>query len=174
MAAMHPLEAIETPEKGPQHRALALEEVRSRLLHSARKYDRARLDAESSEEGALDWPELADVLPGGGFPSGVVEIASPHAVGGSTAVAFAAIRSVQKKTSPTQNIGKLTGALLLNAIPAAWIDTDATLHAPGANRAGVDLARLFVVRPPRSELGRIAVKVARSGAFELLVIDVDP
>ncbi|MEO8876715.1 MAG: hypothetical protein ABI461_14075, partial [Polyangiaceae bacterium] len=59
-------------------------------------------------------------------------------------------------------------------VPAAWIDTDCTLHAPGAHRAGVDLARLFVVRPPRSELGRIAVKVARSGAFELLVIDVDP
>jgi len=174
MAATNLLETLKPQEKGP----LSLDDVRLRLLHSARKYDRARLDLESPEksrEGDLDWLELAEILPDGAFPSGVVELASPNALGGSTAVAFAAIRSVQKKTSPLVNVNnQVKGNLLPNAIPAAWIDTDATLHAPGAHRAGIDLARLFVVRPPRSELGRIAVKVARSGAFELLVIDVDP
>jgi hypothetical protein len=40
--------------------------------------------------------------------------------------------------------------------------------------AGVDLARLLVVRPPRSELARIAVKVAAAQAFDVLAIDMDP
>jgi hypothetical protein len=30
------------------------------------------------------------------------------------------------------------------------------------------------VRPPRIDLGRIAVKVAAAGAFEVIVIDMDP
>jgi recombination protein RecA len=39
---------------------------------------------------------------------------------------------------------------------------------------GVDLGRLLVVRVPRSELPRVAVKLVSSGAFEVVVIDVDP
>ncbi len=39
--------------------------------------------------------------------------------------------------------------------------------------AGVDLNRLAVVRPPRKGLLRIAVKVVRSQAFEVVVIDMD-
>ncbi|MEO7110135.1 MAG: recombinase A [Polyangiaceae bacterium] len=161
---------VATLAKIRENEPLSLEALRSRLLHSARNFDAANVDLHSrgdqhGDVGTdLDWPELADILPGGGFPRGVVELSSPHAIGGSTAVALAAVRSAQKK-SATQTHP--------NAIPAAWIDTDATLYAPGVAHAGVDLARLFVVRLPRSELGRIAVKVARSGAFELLVVDVD-
>jgi hypothetical protein len=166
---------VATLAKIRENEPLSLEALRSRLLHSARNFrvgqvpfgpDSANVDLHSSgDQGSdIDWPELADILPDGGFPRGVVELSSPHAVGGSTAVAFAAIRSAQKK-SATQTHP--------NAIPAAWIDTDTTLYAPGVANAGIDLARLFVIRPPRAELGRIAVKVARSGAFELLVIDVD-
>jgi recombination protein RecA len=169
---------VATLARNRENEPLSLEALRSRLLHSAHNYrervpfglDFENLDLPSSsaeahnQDSALDWPELADLLPDGGFPRGVVELSSPHAVGGATAVAFAAIRSTQKK-SATQTHP--------NAIPAAWIDTDSTLFAPGVARAGIDLARLFVVRPPRTELGRIAVKVARSGAFELLVVDVD-
>jgi RecA/RadA recombinase len=152
--------------KQRENEPLSLEALRSRLLQSARNFDVAHLDQSSSSSGNkrndLDWPELADILPDGAFPRGVVELASPYALGGSTAVAFAAVRSAQKRETDS------------NAIPVAWIDTDATLFAPGAASAGVDLARLFVVRPPRAELGRIAVKVARSGAFDLLVVDMDP
>ncbi len=166
---------VATLARNRENEPLSLEALRSQLLHSARNFrvgrvpfglDSENLDLHSSSEqaGDIDWPELADLLPDGGFPRGVVELSSPHAVGGATAVAFAAIRSVQKK-SATQTHP--------NAIPAAWIDTDSTLFAPGVARAGIDLTRLFVVRPPRAELGRIAVKVARSGAFELLVVDVD-
>ena len=35
------------------------------------------------------------------------------------------------------------------------------------------LSRLLVLRPPRSLLGKVAVKVVGSGAFEVVVIDVD-
>jgi hypothetical protein len=152
--------------KHRENEPLSLEALRSRLLQSARNFGSENLDLHSSADHAsdLDWPELADVLPDGGFPRGVVELSSPHAVAGSTAVALAAVRSAQKKSAMQTHP---------NAIPAAWIDTDATLYAPGVVNAGVDLTRLFVVRPPRAELGRIAVKVARSGAFDLLVVDVD-
>jgi recombination protein RecA len=56
----------------------------------------------------------------------------------------------------------------------AWIDPEATLHAPGVVAAGVDVGRMLVVRPPRAHLTRIAVKVVAVGAFEVVVIDMDP
>lgn len=46
-----------------------------------------------------------------------------------------------------------------------------SLFAPAVARAGVDLARLLVVRPPSDALARVAVKVAESGAFSVVVID---
>ena len=49
-----------------------------------------------------------------------------------------------------------------------------TLYAPGVMAAGVDVTRLLVVRPPRAQLGRIALKVIAAGAFEVVVIDMDP
>lgn len=157
---------VATLAKIRENEPLSLEALRSRLLQSARNFSSENIDLHSTSDRGndLDWPELAELLPDGGFPRGVVELSSPHAIGGSTAVALAAVRSAQKK-SATQTHP--------SAIPAAWIDTDATLYAPGVVHAGVDLAQLFVVRPPRAELGRIAVKVARSGAFDLLVVDMD-
>jgi hypothetical protein len=106
----------------------------------------------------LGWPTFDALLPDGGLPRGVVEIASRHALGGPTRIAARAIAAAQEKNPKAW---------------CAWIDPDATLHAPGLARAGADLARLFVVRPPRSELGRIAVKVARAGAFDVVVVDMD-
>jgi hypothetical protein len=38
----------------------------------------------------------------------------------------------------------------------------------------VDLLRLLVVRSPRDEIGRIAVKVAGARALDVLVVDMDP
>ena len=109
----------------------------------------------------LDWTELENVLPDGGFERGsVVEIASPHAAsGGSSLVAVHALCAIQRKEPKAF---------------CAWLDPDETLYGPGLARAGVDLSRLLVVRPPAAELGRIAVKVVSSGAFELVVIEMDP
>ncbi len=96
--------------------------------------------------------------PTGGLPRGVVELAAPRALGGSTSVALAAVRAGQARAK---------GAW------CAWLDPESTLHAPGVVAAGVDLARMLVVRPPRAQLGRVAVKVTGAGAFEVVVIDFD-
>ena len=87
-----------------------------------------------------------------------MELASPRALGGSTSVALAAIRAAHAKDARAW---------------CAWIDPEGTLYAPGVAKAGVDLARLLVVRPPRAELGRIAVKVVTSRAFEIVAVDMD-
>jgi recombination protein RecA len=55
----------------------------------------------------------------------------------------------------------------------AWIDPEGSLHAPGVVAARVDLSRMLVVRPPRALLGKVGVKIVGSGAFELVVVDVD-
>jgi len=104
------------------------------------------------------WPELDALLPDGGLPRGVVELAAPQARGGATSVALAAVRAGQAR-------GK--GAW------CAWIDPEGTLHAPGVVAAGVELARMLVVRAPRAGVARAALKVVASGAFEVVAIDVD-
>jgi recombination protein RecA len=106
----------------------------------------------------LSWPGLNALLPDGGLPRGVVELAAPHALGGSTSLALEAVRAGQARAK--------------NAW-CAWIDPEATLHAPGVIAAGVDLARMLVVHPPRPQLGRVAVKVTGAGAFEVVVVDFD-
>jgi hypothetical protein len=106
----------------------------------------------------LDWPELAAALPDGGLPRGVVELAAPRSLGGATSLALAAVRAGQQKSEHAW---------------CAWIDPEDTLHAPGVVAASVDLARLLVVRPPRALLGKVAVKLVGSGAFEVVAVDVD-
>jgi hypothetical protein len=132
-------------------------------LGSSRKL---RLASRERDEGALPpptlslaWPELSDVLPDGGLPRGVVELSAPRALGGATSVALAAVRAGQ---------GRGLSAW------CAWVDPEATLYAPGVVAGGVDLARMLVVHPPRAQLGRFAVKLVGSGAFEVVVIDSDP
>ncbi len=107
---------------------------------------------------ALSWPGLNDILPDGGLPRGVVELAAPRALGGSTSVALEAVRAGQARAKSAW---------------CAWIDPEGTLHAPGVVAAGVDLTRMLVVRPPRLELARVAVKIMGAGAFEVVVVDFD-
>ncbi len=121
---------------------------------------------------ALDWPELEAVLPDHGLPRGVVEIASPPARplpssgkpsghvclrGGATTIALAATHAVHAQDGTW----------------CAWVTpADApSLHAPALVQAGVDLERLLIVRPSRAALARTAIKVASSGAFDLVVVD---
>lgn len=108
---------------------------------------------------SLAWPGLSDVLPDGGLPRGVVELSAPRALGGATSVALAAVRAGQGRGSSAW---------------CAWVDPEATLHAPGIVASGVNLARMLVVRPPRTQLPRFAVKLVASGAFEVVVVDSDP
>jgi hypothetical protein len=122
--------------------------------------------AHAAGEGAvlgLDWPELERVLPDRGFPRGVIEIASPitkHGAmrGGATTIALSAMRAVHAGSPHAW---------------CAWI-TEAQappLYAPAVAQAGVDLERLLVVRPSPADLARTVVKVAASGAFDLVVVD---
>jgi recombination protein RecA len=105
----------------------------------------------------LDWPELEEALPDGGLPRGVVELAAPRALGGA-AIALSAIRAAHAHDARSW---------------CAWIDPEGTLYAPGVAMAGIDLARMLVVRPPRRDLARVAVKVASARAFDVIVIDMD-
>jgi hypothetical protein len=106
----------------------------------------------------LSWPGLDDMLPDGGLPKGVVELAAPRALGGATSVALAAVRAGQARARDAWCV---------------WIDPEGTLYAPGVASSGVDLERMLVVRAPREKLGRVAVKVVGSGAFEVIVVDFD-
>lgn len=135
------------------------------LLQSLRRGTDARCRIDSTGGAAraaaileISWPGLADLLPDGGVPRGVVELAAPRALGGSTSLALAAVRAGQARGEDTW---------------CAWIDPEGTLHAPGVVAAGVDLSRMLVVRPPRRQLGRVAVKMMGAGAFEVVVIDFD-
>src|SRR5882672_4855560 len=78
------------------HRRLA--ELCPADLH-ARGHGSTLRVAPSNESGALplSWPGLGDLLPDGGLPRGVVELASPGALGGSTSVALAAVRAGQAR-----------------------------------------------------------------------------
>ncbi len=102
------------------------------------------------------WPELDAVLPDQGFPKGVIELASPHALGGATSVALAVICSAQRREKQAW---------------CAWVDSEATLYAPAVVKAGVDLDRLLVVRPPVDVAGRVALKVVQARACEVIVVD---
>jgi hypothetical protein len=123
---------------------------------------RIRLASESHPEAPpvleLAWPGMEGALPDRGLPRGVVELACPHALGGATSMALASVRSGQARSRSSW---------------CAWIDPEGTLHAPGVEAAGVDLKRMLVVHPPRPQLGRIALKVVSSGAFEVVVVDID-
>jgi hypothetical protein len=87
----------------------------------------------------------------------VIELSSPGAHP-STAFALRAVRAAHARDA---------GAW------CAWIDPERTLHAPGLLVSGVDLTRLLVVTPPRADLGRVAVKLVASGAFDVVAVDMD-
>ena len=135
--------------------ALSLEALRARFPANFP----AALAAESRGTLPLGWAELDAALPEGGLPRGVIELSAPHALGGSTTVALAAVRAAQKKDPRAW---------------CAWIDPDGTLYPPGVAMAGVDLDRLLIVRPPRQDVGRMAVKVAAARACDVIVVDMDP
>jgi recombination protein RecA len=135
----------------------ALSELLSRL--GSRIESAEALSADSSKRFlSLGWPELEAALPDGGLPRGVVELAAPRALGGAASIALAAIHAAHARDPKAW---------------CAWVDPEATLYAPGVAFAGVDLERLLVVRPPRAEMARVAVKVAASRAFDVIAVDVD-
>jgi recombination protein RecA len=53
----------------------------------------------------------------------------------------------------------------------AFIDPSGTLYAPGVQATGVALERLLVLRPEPEAVSRVAVKLAESNLFGVIVID---
>src|SRR5580700_11822882 len=106
----------------------------------------------------VGWAELDGLLPDHGMPRGVVELRAPKALGGGTSIALAVVRAAHLRDARAW---------------CAWVDPACTLYSPGVAMAGVDLNRLAVVRSPRRGLLRTAVKVVRSEAFDVIVIDLD-
>ena len=111
----------------------------------------------------LPYPEpLASMLPDGGLPRGaVVEISSPAGLAASAHIALEACLAAQRES-------RLRGG---ESAWCAWLDPEATLNAPVLAYRGIDLDRLLIVRPPREKLARVAVRVAFSQVFSVVVVD---
>src|SRR5689334_5624504 len=147
---------------------VAAPEARSLLTHEAlRAWAGAavRIGAPRPKQGAalrIASP-LASALPDEGFPRGsVVELASPANLGHGLGVALAACAASQR-------------ASVARGGEMAWcaiLDPDHTLFGPAVQASGVCLERLLVLRPPRHLLAKVAVRVALSRIFSVIVVDV--
>jgi len=120
--------------------------------------------AQALDKKAFSTLEALDaVLPDGGLlRGGVVELASQGGASLGSSVALAACRSAQQEG-------------YLRAGEPSWcafVDPGGTLYGPGVEQAQVALERLLVVCPPLSALSRVAVRMASSRVFSLLVLDL--
>jgi recombination protein RecA len=110
----------------------------------------------------LGLEELDQALPDGGLLRGAVtELAVQGQASLATSISLAACRAAQQQ-------GQERGG----DMPwCAFIDPARSLYAPGVLDQGVQLNRLLVVRPPLEALTRVAVRVAESQCFSVVVID---
>src|SRR5262245_719110 len=125
------------------------------------------IEPELSAPLATGLPMLDEVLPGNGLPrSCVVELSAPHGLARATTIALSVCASAQAEA-------RCRGAAGTEGAWCAWIDATGTLFAPAAAASGVDLTRLLVIRPSLDAgvLARVAVRVAQSSAFAVMVVD---
>jgi hypothetical protein len=117
-----------------------------------------------SSRGTLRMPRpLSLVLPDEGFPEGaVVELAAPANLGQGVSVALAACAASQEHARDKGGENAW----------CAFVDPYRTLHGPAVLASGVDLDRLLVVRPARGLLARVALKIAASQIFSVVVVDL--
>jgi recombination protein RecA len=107
--------------------------------------------------------ELDSLLPDGGLLRGsVVELCSAGEGALGTSLGLAACAQAQAEA-------RARGA---HTPWCAFIDPSATLYGPGVAAAGVELSRLLVVRPPLAALSRVALRLAESEAFAVVVVDL--
>jgi hypothetical protein len=133
----------------------------------------ADLDGARARSLPLGFGGLDETLPDGGLPRGaVVELASPYGLARATSIALAACAAAQAEA-------KLRGGEGTAGAWCAWLEAapegeadQTSLFAPAVARAGVDLARLLVVRPPLEALARVAARAAQSRVFSVIVIDL--
>lgn len=109
---------------------------------------------------------IDEALPDEGLPTGaVVELCAPMGLGRVTHLALCACAAAQRESRQLRRTSDW----------AAWIDPSEPAHgslfAPALVRAGVDLTRLLVVRPNPDDIARVAVRLATSRLFRVIVID---
>ncbi len=165
-AALNPLLAMKTAsiaaDLAPRAKPLP--------LGAASSASRERTTSSPGAPGAaglLPLPEaVSALLPDGGLlRGGVVEIAAARGLAKATSLGLAACASAQAEARLRG------GGLGTQGAWCAWVDSTGSLHAPFVSAAGVDLARLLVMRPPVEKLAKVAVRAAESRAFSVLVID---
>jgi recombination protein RecA len=145
--------------------ALTLADLRAKLGHEETAARAKSLPLHLSRPTDGLGQTIDDVLPDGGLPRGaVVEIASPRMLGRSTAIALRACAAFQAEAR-LRSGGATSGAW------CAFVDPWSTLHAPAVLASGVDPTRLLVVRSPIEALSRVAVRVAESRIFGVVVVD---
>lgn len=107
---------------------------------------------------------LDRLLPDGGLLRGGVVELSITGSGLGTTLSLAAVRAFQERQ---------VASFSTSVKPwCAFVDPSGSLYAPGVAASGVALERLLVVRPPVEAIGRVALKLAESGVFELVVVDL--
>jgi recombination protein RecA len=107
--------------------------------------------------------ELDAVLPDGGLVrGGVIELCAKGEGALGTTLGLAACAQAQAEA-------RARGA---RTPWCAFIDPSSTLYSPGVAAAGVELSRLLVVRPPLAALSRVALRLAESEAFAVVVVDL--
>lgn len=133
----------------------------SPALSRALRLGSAGSRADTSEGVSFGIPAFDAVLPDGGLlRGGVVELAVGEGVP-ATSLALSACEALQRSH---QGQGR--------ALPwCAFVDPSGTLYAPGVVECGVRPERLLVVRPPLEALSRTLLKLAKSPAFELILVD---
>lgn len=116
--------------------------------------------AEQVPEEELDWKQRLEQ--GQLLTGGVVELCCDGGLALGTSIALRACVRVQEETK------KLSGS----SAWCAFVDPTGSLYAPGVQAAGVDLSRLLVVRPDKESLSRVALRLAESRVFPLVVVDL--
>ncbi|HYP89984.1 MAG TPA: recombinase A [Polyangiaceae bacterium] len=123
----------------------------------------ARPAEEPASGLSFGMPELDALLPDGGIPRGsVVELCATGEGALGTSLGLKACAQAQAEA-------RARGG----STPwCAFVDPSGTLYGPGVAAAGVELSRLLVVRPPLGALSRIALRLAESEAFAVVVVDL--
>jgi recombination protein RecA len=107
---------------------------------------------------------LDRLLPDGGLLRGGVVELSIAGSGLGTTLSLAAVRAFQARQE---------ASFAASVKPwCAFVDPSSSLYAPGVAASGIALERLLVVRPPAEAIGRVALKLAEAGVFELVVVDL--
>lgn len=143
------------------HSSSPLERIPAEVLKRAKSIGVA-LGAEASEHKVLPFGVGPLSAEQGLLRGQVTELCVGSAGGLATRLALGACAKAQQ-------MGEGFGATDVHW--CAFVDPAGSLYAPGVAASGVRLDRLLVVRPPKESLARIALKLARSKVFVLLVVD---